>query len=51
MKLENLTMDFLKAEFANANTNGTFKLWAKTYIMREYSIDANSANAVFDVIN
>lgn len=50
MKLENLTMDYLKAEFATANTNGTFKLWAKTFIMRKYNIDALAANSVFDQI-
>lgn len=51
MKLENLTMNYLKAEFANANTNGTFKLWAKTFIMRRYNIDALATNVVFDLIN
>jgi hypothetical protein len=50
MTLENLTIDYLKAEFVNANTNGTFKLWAKTYIMRKFNVDASAANAIFDVI-
>lgn len=51
MKLENLTIDFLKAAYTKANTNGTFKLWAKTYIRRSYNIDALSADVVFDVIS
>ena len=50
MKLENLTLDFLKEAYNKANTNGTFKMWAKTYIRRTYNLDAQAADCVFDTI-
>lgn len=50
MELENLTLDFLKETFKTANTNGTFKMWAKSYIRRTYNLDAQAADCVFDTI-
>ncbi|MGP1393407.1 MAG: hypothetical protein ACTTK1_05510 [Candidatus Cryptobacteroides sp.] len=39
-------LDSLKAAYAKANTNGTFKMWVYPYLMRTYNIDINSALAV-----
>lgn len=51
MKLEDLTINFLKAIYSQVNTNGTFKLWAKTYIRRTYNLDVFATDCVFNAIN
>lgn len=50
MRLENLTLDILKQEFAKVKTNGTFKMWAIPYIAKTYNIDAATALCVFEAI-
>lgn len=40
MELENITLEYLHQEYEKASTNATFRLWAHTYIQRQFNVDA-----------
>lgn len=54
MELENITLDYLRQEYEKATTNATFRLWAHTYIQRQFNVDADTScfviNALFEHI-
>lgn len=54
MELENITLDYLRKEYEKASTNATFRLWAHTYIQRQFNVDSATScfvmNALFEHI-
>ncbi len=43
MTLENITIEYLKQQFSKASTNGTFRLWANTFIQKKFNVDSQAA--------
>ena len=51
MELENITLDYLRKEYENASTNATFRLWAHTYIQRQFNVDASTSCFVMNALS
>lgn len=51
MELENITLEYLRKEYENASTNATFRLWAHTYIQRQFNVDAATSCFVMNALS
>lgn len=51
MRLENITLEYLRKEYEKASTNATFRLWAHTYIQRQFNVDAATSCFVMNALS
>lgn len=51
MELENITLEYLHQEYEKASTNATFRLWAHTYIQRQFNVDAATSCFVMNALS